>query len=213
MVYASLDMMSAFTRMKRRHVLRQVRALCPELEPLFRQWYARRTIHVAAGGASESRVVHQDDGLDQGCPLSPAFFCIGLVPELLQFRDALLRLDARCRVWAYLDDVYFPVPKSMLQQAMGFARDIFGEAGLELSVNKTRLWCPDQVTDGLPADCAPFCVGKLPCLGSTLSFVRQRDSEDDEWRDSSVGIEDTESPALATNRYQKFAEAILRLAT
>jgi hypothetical protein len=210
MAYVSLDMKSAFTRMRRRHVLRNVRRLCPELEPLFRQWYARRTIHVAAGGASESRVITQVDGLDQGCPLSPAFFCIGMAPTLLEFRNSLQQLDTRCQVWAYLDDVYFSVPKAFVKQAMAAARRAFGDAGLELNVAKTRIWCPDRVTQGLPAECAPHCVDKLPCLGSTLTFVRARD--DDEWRDVSVGTDDDKSPDVAVRRCQKYSDALLRLA-
>ena len=210
MAYVSLDMKSAFTRIRRRHVLRNIRRLCPELEPLFQQWYARRTLHVAAGGASESRVITQTDGLDQGCPLSPAFFCIGLAPTLLTFRDSLQQLDSRCRVWAYLDDVYFSVPKALLEQAMTAARRAFGEAGLELNDTKTKLWCPGGVADGLPAGSAPLCVDKLPCLGSTLKFVRSRD--DDEGRDVSVGIDDDESPGLAVRRFQQYSEALLQLA-
>ena len=143
MAYVSLDMYSAFTRMRRRDVLRCIRRLCPEFEPLFRQWYARSAIHVAAGGASGSRLVSQNEGLDQGCPLSPAFFCMGLASPLTDFRDNLQQLDDRCKVWAYLDDIYFSVPKAMLDQAIRLATRLFGEVGLELNMAKTRVWCPD----------------------------------------------------------------------
>ena len=203
MAYVSLDMKSAFTRMRRRSVLRNVRKLCPELEPFFQQWYARSTIHVAAGGASESRVITQVDGLDQGCPLSPAFFCIGMAPALLEFRGSLQRLDSRCRVWAYLDDVYFSVPKGLLEQGAAAARHAFGAVGLELNVPKTRLWCPDAVIEGLPAAWAPLCADKLPCLGSALTFVRPRD--DGDGRDVCVGIHDDESPSAAVQRLERYS--------
>ena len=71
MVFVLLDMRSAFTRIGHRHILRHIQSRCPEFEPMFRQWYARSTTHAAVWGASESRLISQVDGLDQGGPLSP----------------------------------------------------------------------------------------------------------------------------------------------
>ena len=210
MAYVSLDMKTAFKRMRRRQVLRQVRRVCPELEPLFKQWYARSTIHVAAGGTSESRTVTQEEGLDEGCPLSPAFFCIGLAPSLVHFQEALKQVDKRCQVWAYLDDVYFSVPKQYLERAMVAARESFGLAGLELNVAKTKVWCPNGSSAGIPDSLMILCVRKLPCLGSTLSFVRVRDEDD--WRDVSIGVEEDESPSVAVSRCQEFSQTLFRLA-
>eukprot|EP00969_Alexandrium_andersonii_P308687 13643944-Alexandrium_andersonii.AAC.1 len=130
-------------RIRRRQVLRAVERRCPELVDLFACWYERSTTHVVAGTGGAARLATQTDGLDQGCPLSPAFFAIGEADQLVALQGWLRGLGGRCRVWAHLDDVYFSCPKQSLDVALAKLGEIFGPAGLELNNAKTRVWCPD----------------------------------------------------------------------
>ena len=209
MAFVSLDLKSAFTRIRRRALLRRVRQRCPELESLVAQWYGRVTVHAAAGAGGASRKAEQQEGLDQGCPLSPALFSIGIGSELCAFRDYLRALDPRCKVWAYLDDAYFTVPKALLHQALAMATTLFSQLGLELNVAKTKVWCPDGRAASLPDGAGAWVVDALPCLGSTVSFVRARpDEDDDEWRDTHAEILDQTSPAAAAPRLAAFGDAL-----
>ena len=72
MAFVSIDLKSAFTRVRRRVLIRRVREACPELEPLVKQWYGRTTHHVATGSGGSSRVVEQHDGVDQSGRVSAA---------------------------------------------------------------------------------------------------------------------------------------------
>ena len=179
MAFVSLDLKSAFTRMRRRAVLRRVRERCPELEGLVVQWYGRATVHSAAGAGGVSHLVEQQEGLDQGCPLSPALFSIGLAPELCALRDFLRTLDPRCKAWAYLDDAYLTVPKAHLHRALEAASALFAGLGLELNTSKTKVWCPDGQVTALPDGTGAWVVDALPCSGSTVTFVRARHDADD----------------------------------
>ncbi|CAK0858984.1 unnamed protein product [Prorocentrum cordatum] len=102
LAFVSLDL-SAFTRLRRRAVLRRVRERCPDLEGLVVQWYSRATVHSAAEAGEVSHLVEQQEGLDQRCPISPALFSIALAPELYALRDFLRTLDLAARrglTWA-----------------------------------------------------------------------------------------------------------------
>ena len=74
------------------------------------------------------------------------------------------------------------------------------QAGLELNLTKTRIWCPDGHKEEVPRAFHKQVVDALPCLGSTISFVRGRD--DDEWRDVFVGVEDAEGVTEAVRKRQ-----------
>ncbi|CAK0863374.1 unnamed protein product [Prorocentrum cordatum] len=204
----SLDMAHAFRCVRRRSVFRALRARCPDMEPLARQWYDRPTTHVASGGGNAAKLVQQLHGLDQGCPLSPALFAIAVALALEGLRDFARQRSADSWVYAYLDDVYLVVPRLHLRSVLAEARRLFSELGLHLREPKTRLWFPAGPPADLPADLAQYVVRELPCLGRRVSFVRprpreQRDEEDG--RDVPAGVEDAEAPGLATERLRTYA--------
>ena len=206
MAIVSVDFRNAFTRIRRRMVLRAVERRCPALADLFVSWYERTTKHVVSGGVGAARVVQQADGLDQGCPLSPAFFAIGEADQLSALRAWVRGLDPRCCVWSYLDDLYFSCPKGCVGQALAKVHELFGPLGLELNPGKTRVWCPDGDNTDVPAALTEQLVTSLPCLGSTVGFVRQRvqDEDDGEWREVNAGIADGTAPGRAAGRLRAY---------
>ena len=209
----SVDFSSAFTRIRRRKVLRALERRCPDLAALFASWYERSTKHVVAGAGSPARVVEQEDGLDQGCPMSPAFFALGIADQLVALLARLRAVDSRCRIWSFLDDIYFTCPKLQLKEALQCVHELFQPLGLELNVLKTKLWCPDGALADVPAELKPLCGPCLPCLGSTVGFVRQRVQEEsgDEWREICVGIADAGAPQKAADRLQAFGDRLVAL--
>jgi hypothetical protein len=57
-------------------------------------------------------------GVDQGCPLSPALFAIGIAGPLERINTKLARLSPTSRVFSYLDDVMVVVPSDKAEEAM-----------------------------------------------------------------------------------------------
>ena len=209
-VFASIDVKSAFRRCRRRELFRALRRRCPDLELLARTMYDRPGQHVLRGDGEASDVVRQVLGLDEGCPLSPAFFAILLADPLSAFRRELQAMHARADAVAYLDDIYFWVPRDRLEQAMQLARLAVNSIGLELNVAKTKLWFPSGAPAGIPAALQPHIVQELPCLGSTVLYVRSRrfQAEDDDWRDVSAGADGSAQVERALVRLTDFADRL-----
>ncbi|CAE7505107.1 unnamed protein product [Symbiodinium natans] len=101
----SIDASAAHDGISREAVLRELRDVpkAAALLPFVRRWLDRTSTYVWQQGA-RTRHLRQAEGVEQGDPLSPALFSLGLRAAL---RD--LQLDVRPdlgeRVLAYLDDV------------------------------------------------------------------------------------------------------------
>ena len=54
-------------------------------------------------------------------------------------------------------------------------------------------------------------VSELPCLGSTVAFVRSRGEGEEEWRDVAATVIDESSYGIATSRLQAFGAALAKL--
>ncbi|CAK0888072.1 unnamed protein product, partial [Prorocentrum cordatum] len=131
---------------------------------------------------------------------------------LSALRDFLCTLDPRCKVWAYLDDAYLTVPKAHLHQALKKASALFADLGLELNTSMTKVWCPDGQVAAMPDGAEAWVVDALPCLGSTVTFVRARhDADDEEWRDTLAEVFDETSPATSAARLADYGGALAKL--
>ena len=124
-----------------------------------------------------------EEGVDQGAPLSPAFFAAGV-------RDALTRLEERLRaladelgedpeevtIMAYLDDVLLGLPPSLVQRGLELAREELATAGLDLVEAKTHAWAPEPpptaVLDWLK-ERGFWCPEGFRLLGTLLSGGRE----------------------------------------
>ena len=101
----SLDASAAYDGISRASVLRELRDV-PEaslLLPFACLWLGRTWTYVWQQG-DRTRRLYQGEGVEQGDPLSPAFFSLGLRAALCSLQGDL-RPDWGERVLAYLDDV------------------------------------------------------------------------------------------------------------
>jgi Reverse transcriptase (RNA-dependent DNA polymerase). len=91
-------------------------------------------------------------GVDQGDPLSPALFALGLAPVLERLKTELQRLacergfsERDVMVLAYLDDVCLGVPPDLAEEALAVAEQLLAECGLQLNLTKCKAWSPSGV--------------------------------------------------------------------
>ena len=112
-------------------------------------------------GEETSECKVQQAGIRQGCPLSPLFFALGLAATLEAMDRDIRALDARARVFAYLDDIVVMVPRDLAGEVLPLATAAFGEGlprapgpGLAFAQDKTEAWClaGGGRTAGVPAE-------------------------------------------------------------
>ena len=114
--------------------------------------------------------------MDQGCPLSPLLFALGLAPALDEIAQGLAGLDASCRVFAYLDDVVIVVPAGCATAAVGLVSQAFNNIGLAVHENKTMAWVKDTGTPLEPA-IAALRVPSMQLLGSQVAWLEREEQQ------------------------------------
>ena len=116
-------------------------------------------------------------GLDQGCPLSPAFYATATARLYEELAAAALQHDRDARVVAYLDDVFVVGTPQALAAALADAPALLAARGLRLKEDKTKVWNPRGLQ--LPPSLAAAAVAELKCVGSRLPFVGGGAAADD----------------------------------
>ena len=114
-------------------------------------------------------------GVDQGCPLSPALFAIGIAECLSNIDTRLHALSPLARVFSYLDDVIVAVPSEHAEQASVIVCEELQKVGLQLDPSKTAAWTKDPAAP-VPATFADARTPTFKCLGATAAWL---DTEDD----------------------------------
>ena len=147
----SLDASAAYDGISRQSILQELRSLpaAAALLPFARLWLGRPSSFVWQQGAT-TRHLRQAEGVEQGDPLSPALFCLGLQPALTDLQREL-REDLGERVLAYLDDVtILAAPERVLHLVRRFEHHLARHTRLRLNVDKTAIWNGAGLTpDGL----------------------------------------------------------------
>ena len=81
------DMTDAFSKVKREVALDAMEKHCPIFHPMVLGWYDHSAKHVVPGPAGEAPSrIDQHEGLDQGCPASPAGHSVTARDPLRSYR-------------------------------------------------------------------------------------------------------------------------------
>ena len=137
----SLDASAAYDGISRQSILQELRSLpaAAALLPFARLWLGRPSSFVWQQGTT-TRQLRQAEGVEQGDPLSPALFCLGLQPALTDLQREL-REDLGERVLAYLDDVtILAAPERVLHLVRRFEHHLARHTRLRHNVGKTAIW-------------------------------------------------------------------------
>ena len=125
-------------------------------------------------GGRVGSTANQGHGVDQGCPLSPALFAIGLADSLERIHASLQALAPTCRVFSYLDDIYVVVPGGEGEKALDFVVSELTGVGLTVNAGKTAAWTLDPSAP-LPGRLAGLRVPKCEVLGAVAPWLDERD--------------------------------------
>ena len=114
--------------------------------------------------------VRATQGVDQGCPLSPGLFAIGLAPSLERIHAGLVQLSPECRVFSYLDDIMVVAPGVEAERAMKVVVDELEGVGLTVNARKTEAWTYNPQAP-LPASVERYRMTRCQVLGATAPWL------------------------------------------
>jgi len=166
--FIKLDFKNAYNSLFRRAVHDGVRGRFPALGAFVATLCPELTSHWWFASDGCGRRIRSVRGVDQGCPLSPAFFAIAIAPALEQLRTQLRGQDPDAYVLSFLDDIYVVIDHGEVARTLETVQQLFQPLGLELHEGKTRVWSPRGF--------APLPVGisrasSFTCLGSAALWV------------------------------------------
>ena len=148
----SIDGVGAYDHVLRSSFLSKLHSV-PSLQgllPFVRSIYAPPTTYVWEDGTGVRHRIQQAEGGEQGDPLMPLLFSLGIHDSLCEVRNRL-RLDDT--LFAYLDDVYVSSPPNRTRDGYNLLeQQLLAGAGIQLHTGKTRVWnragtCPPGVED------------------------------------------------------------------
>ncbi len=180
----SVDGIGAFDHVRRASMLRKLAAL-PKAQaalPFVRLSYASRTEYVWADEEGEEHLIHQGEGGEQGDPLMPLLFSLGIHDALVEVAASLLPGED---LVAFLDDVYVLCRPERVRVVYDMLREALGRiAGIELHNGKTRIWnragSKPPLIDDLGGDEGAWSPAGVVILGvpvGTPDFVQSHAEE------------------------------------
>ena len=183
----SLDASAAYDGISRQSILQELRSLLAAAAALLAfagLWLGRPSSFVWHQGAT-TRHLRQAEGVEQGDPLSPALFCLGLQRALTDLqRD--LREDLGERVLAYFDDVtILAAPERVLHLVRRFEHHLAHcsshspapQCGQDRQ-SGTALALPGRLGGALVGYA---CVVRGPCPGAFITWHTPARRVDRQW--------------------------------
>ena len=140
MTVLSVDGVGAYDHVSRLAMLQALRDTpdaCRVL-PYVRLWYSTPSTYVWIDGNNCPHRVTQAEGGEQGDPLMPALFSLGMHRALTALQTELQPGE---RVFAFLDDLYIvAAPERVRTLFDAVARRLYEEVRISLNHAKTRVW-------------------------------------------------------------------------
>jgi hypothetical protein len=148
-VVLQLDFENAFQRISRELILQELSAHFPMLVPYFLMRYGRPTVLQMTG----DRRIYSSSGVQQGDPLGPFFFAVGLAAVLREaYQGSTTEGDlvSQCLRLFYMDDGVLCGPAASVGEAVNrlLAAATRLGAGLSANASKTVVWSPSRSPEG-----------------------------------------------------------------
>lgn len=137
-VVASSDIKDAFTTIDRDAVITANAKASVEAGATAEAWLSMDSTHIIQAEGATERVT-QTVGLDQGHPLSPWFFCVGVAKPVDTTRMSMRRLDPKALVLSFLDDTYLIGTPEAVEEGIMVYNAEMKKVGLEMHMGKTRV--------------------------------------------------------------------------
>ena len=175
-VVVAFDARNAFGSIPRPKVWEGVLSRMPDLAPTVAAWLGGPTVHAHWDERGVVTPVTAASGVDQGCPLSPLLFALGLAPALDAIVQQLQALDASARAFAYLDDIVVVVPPGRAEAAHDIVETCLGQCGLALNRDKTEVWSRNGLT--VTGALAERVVERISLLGASVAWWDEEEREE-----------------------------------
>ena len=157
----SVDGVGAYDLISRLAMLRALRNTpdAASVLPFVRLFYGQPSTFLWRDDAGVVHRIVQAEGGEQGDPLMPALFALGIAPALAALQAEMHTAE---RVRAFLDDVYVTSPPPRVAHLLGrLQHHLFAQAHIQLNPSKTRVWNAAGVR---PAS-LPAPAGAQPWVG------------------------------------------------
>ena len=136
----SVDGVGAYDLISRLAMLRALRNTpdAASVLPFVRLFYGQPSTFLWRDDAGVVHRIVQAEGGEQGDPLMPALFALGIAPALAALQAEMHTAE---RVRAFLDDVYVTSPPPRVAHLLGrLQHHLFAQAHIQLNPSKTRVW-------------------------------------------------------------------------
>ena len=203
-VVLKFDCSNAFNTMPRQLIADAVLASAPGLAHIVFAWLSQPTTHLFWGDGRKGEPLRATWGVDQGCPLSPALFAMGLALPLQRIHDQLQALSPTCRVFSYLDDIIVVVPGIASDRALAAVVAELQGAGLTVNADKTSAWTADP-TAPLPQALQGLRAERCQVLGATAPWL------DPDGDFSRVGVHSLAEGAKVVQSARAFVARVVEL--
>jgi hypothetical protein len=141
-----LDCKNAFNTVRRQNVLDSVGHEAPQPLPLAQWMYCQPSALLVPDAPQNSPVIQSCIGVRQGDPgkksslCGPLLFALAIQPMLLSVQKSFHSV----RIVAYQDDIVLQGPKGELQLAYTELRGLLAAEGLQIQLQKCRIYSPDS---------------------------------------------------------------------
>jgi len=140
-VVIKLDIKNAFNALHRDAIFAQLEAKFKPLFPMVKQLYSvEGRLRVSVRGLWES--VKSSDGAQQGDPLGPFLFCVGIQPLLQEVHEEFReRMEAASGFFIfYIDDGYICAPPDIAKAVFDRLAERLAAVGLQVNAAKTTVY-------------------------------------------------------------------------